>query len=83
VAIWYFCGHFGIFAVILACCIKKNWATLDQIPNGHKIHQHLPFKGPQKFTQIWDLGFENKPSGNPALNYKHTQKKSRKIPSSL
>jgi hypothetical protein len=22
------------------------------IPNGHKIYQHLPFKGPPKFTQI-------------------------------
>jgi hypothetical protein len=29
------------------------------------IYQHLPFKGPPKFTQIWDFGFENKPSGNP------------------
>jgi hypothetical protein len=23
------------------------------------------FKGPPKFTQVWDFGFENKPSGNP------------------
>jgi hypothetical protein len=35
------------------------------IPNGHKIYQHLPFKGPLKFTQIRDFWFENKPSGNP------------------
>jgi hypothetical protein len=38
------------------------------IPNGHKIYQHLPFKGPPKFTQIWDFWFENKPSGNPDLD---------------
>jgi hypothetical protein len=38
------------------------------IRNGHKIRQHLPFKGPPKFTQIWDFGFENEPSGNPARN---------------
>jgi hypothetical protein len=43
------------------------------IPNGHKIfqmgikNQHLPFKGPPKFTQIWDFWFEKKPSGNPAV----------------
>jgi hypothetical protein len=35
------------------------------IPNGHKIYQHLPFEGPPKFTQIWDVWFENKPTGNP------------------
>jgi hypothetical protein len=35
------------------------------ITNGHKIYQHLPFKGPPKFDQIWDFWFENKPSGNP------------------
>jgi hypothetical protein len=35
--------------------------------NGHKIYQHFPFKGPPKFTQIWDFWFENKPSGNPAF----------------
>jgi hypothetical protein len=27
---------------------------------------HLPFKGPQKFTQIRDFWFDSKPSGNPA-----------------
>jgi hypothetical protein len=37
----------------------------QNIPNGHKIYQHLPFKGPPKFTQIWAFWFENKPSGNP------------------
>jgi hypothetical protein len=36
------------------------------IPNGNKIYQHLPFKRPPKFTQIWIFWFENKPSGNPA-----------------
>jgi hypothetical protein len=36
------------------------------IPNGHKIYQQLPLKGPPKFTQILDFWFENKPSGNPA-----------------
>jgi hypothetical protein len=35
------------------------------IPNGHTINQHLPFKGPTKYTHIWDFWFENKPSGNP------------------
>jgi hypothetical protein len=35
------------------------------IPNGHKIYQHLPFRGTPKFTQIWDFWFENKTSGNP------------------
>jgi hypothetical protein len=27
------------------------------------------FKGPPKFTQIWDFWFENKPSGNPDGEY--------------
>jgi hypothetical protein len=31
------------------------------------IYQHLPFKGPPKFPQIWNFWYENKPSGNPAL----------------
>jgi hypothetical protein len=30
-AIWYFCGHFGIFSPILVCCTKKNLATLIAI----------------------------------------------------
>jgi hypothetical protein len=38
------------------------------IPKGHKIYQHLPFKGSPKFTQIWDFWFENKPSGNLAVD---------------
>jgi hypothetical protein len=38
------------------------------IPNGHKEFQHLLFKGPPKFTQIWNFWFENKPSGNPVLH---------------
>jgi hypothetical protein len=38
---------------------------LGNIPNGHKIFQHLPSKGPPKFTQIGIFGFENKPSGDP------------------
>jgi hypothetical protein len=29
------------------------------------VIKYLPFKGPSKFTQIWDFWFENKPSGNP------------------
>jgi hypothetical protein len=33
------------------------------IPNGHKIYQHLPLQDPQK----WDFWFENIPSGNPDL----------------
>jgi hypothetical protein len=28
------------------------------IPNGHKIYQHLPFKGPSKFTQIGIYGLK-------------------------
>jgi hypothetical protein len=39
-------------------------------PYGHKIYQHLPFKGPPKFAQIWDFWFENKPSGNPGVALK-------------
>jgi hypothetical protein len=35
------------------------------IQNGYEIYQHLPFKYPPKFPQIWNFGFENKPSGNP------------------
>jgi hypothetical protein len=31
-------------------------------PNGHKIYQQLPFKGPHKFTQILNFWFENNPS---------------------
>jgi hypothetical protein len=26
------------------------------IPNCHKIYQHFPFRGPQKFTQIGSFG---------------------------
>jgi hypothetical protein len=28
------------------------------IPNGHKIYQHFPIKGPPKFTQIWIFGLK-------------------------
>jgi hypothetical protein len=28
------------------------------IPNGHKIYQHLPFKGSQKFTQMGIFGLK-------------------------
>jgi hypothetical protein len=28
------------------------------IPNGHKIYPHLPFKGPPKFTQIGIFGLK-------------------------
>jgi hypothetical protein len=31
-------------------------------------YQHLPFKGPPKFTKIWDFWFENKPSGIPGVD---------------
>jgi hypothetical protein len=27
-------------------------------PNGHKIYQHFPFKGPTKYTQIGILGLK-------------------------
>jgi hypothetical protein len=37
------------------------------IPNGHKIYQHLPSQDPPKYTQIGIyVGLENIPSGNPA-----------------
>jgi hypothetical protein len=39
------------------------------IPNGHKIYQHLPFKGPSKIYPNWGFWFENKPSGNPASKH--------------
>jgi hypothetical protein len=42
-------------------------------------YQHLPFKGPPKFTQIWDFWFENKPSGNPDKNRVHRWKMERNI----
>jgi hypothetical protein len=28
------------------------------IPNGHKIYQHLPFKGPPKFAQTGIFGLK-------------------------
>jgi hypothetical protein len=28
------------------------------IPNGHKIYQHVPFQGPPKFTQIGIFGMK-------------------------
>jgi hypothetical protein len=33
--------------------------------SGFNMYQHLPLQDPPKFTQIWDFGFENMPSGNP------------------
>jgi hypothetical protein len=38
------------------------------IPNGQKTYQHLPLQVPPNLTQIRIFGFENMPSGNPALN---------------
>jgi hypothetical protein len=43
----------------------KYFQLLKNGPNGHKIYQDFSLKVPQKFTQIWDFWFENKPSGNP------------------
>jgi hypothetical protein len=34
------------------------------IPNFHKIYQHLALQDPPKFMQIWILGLKNMPSGN-------------------
>jgi hypothetical protein len=45
----------------------QNGKWPQNIPNGHKIQQHLPSKGPPKFTQIWTYWFENKPFGNTGL----------------
>jgi hypothetical protein len=28
------------------------------VPNGRKIHQHFPFQGPPKFTQIVIFGLQ-------------------------
>jgi hypothetical protein len=42
----------------------KKW--LQSAPNGHKICQHIPIKGPPKYTQIGIFGTKSKPSGNPA-----------------
>jgi hypothetical protein len=35
-------------------CTKWPW----NIPNGHKIYQHFPFKGPTKFAQIGMFGMK-------------------------
>jgi hypothetical protein len=41
-----------------------NWEKYNKrpqtIPNGHKIYQHLPLKGPPKFTQIGNFGLKTK-----------------------
>jgi hypothetical protein len=48
--------------------MTTNYTKQPQnIPNGHKIYQHLQFKGTPKFTEIWYFWFENKPSGNPVI----------------
>jgi hypothetical protein len=39
--------------------MAMNYTKCPQnIPNGHKIFQHLPFKGPPKFTQIGIFGLK-------------------------
>jgi hypothetical protein len=52
-------------------CTKRPYITHTEwpqnIPNSQKNYQQLSFKGPPKFTQIWDFWFENKPSGNPGV----------------
>jgi hypothetical protein len=49
-------------------------------PNGHKIYQHFPFKGPPKYTQIGIFGLKvGKPTGAPVMNTsKTTFRKARK-----
>jgi hypothetical protein len=38
------------------------------IPNGHKIFKFFPiYVRPSKIYTNWEVWFENKPSGNPAL----------------
>jgi hypothetical protein len=45
----------------------------DIIPNGRKIFEMVKnltafsIPRPSKFYPKWDLGFENKPSGNPGI----------------
>jgi hypothetical protein len=80
-------NRFARFVLVQTYQIGKkiitNYHKLDQTainyskwpqntPYGHKIYQHLPFKGPPKFAHIWDFWFENKPSGNPG--FEHIQK---------
>jgi hypothetical protein len=46
--------------------IYTNWP--ENIPNGHKIYQHFPFKCPTKYTKFGIFWYENIPSGNPAAD---------------
>jgi hypothetical protein len=43
------------------------------LPNGHKIYQHLPFKGPPKFTQVGIFGL--KTNHLATLTHKNNNKK--------
>jgi hypothetical protein len=62
--------------------LVRHFETGKDVSNGHKIYQsaikstkwshkyqHIPFQGPQKYTQIW---YDDTPSGN-------TEQQSRKV----
>jgi hypothetical protein len=49
-------------------CHGATYQNGKNIPNYHKIYQHLPLKEPQKIYPNFDFWFENIPSGNPAFN---------------
>jgi hypothetical protein len=54
--------YYKIFQIVIK---YTKWP--ENIPNGHKIYQHLPLQDPSKFTPIGIFGLKNIPSGNPAL----------------
>jgi hypothetical protein len=41
----------------------------QNIPNGHKIDQHLSLQDPLNFTQIGIFGLKKMPFGNRVSNY--------------
>jgi hypothetical protein len=38
---------------------------MQNIPNGHRVYQHLLMQDTPKFIQIGIFGLKNMPSGNP------------------
>jgi hypothetical protein len=51
----------------------------SHIPNGHKMYQHFPIEGPQKFTQIGIFGLKTKhlaTMNSQRLRNKHAKEKS-------
>jgi hypothetical protein len=41
----------------------------QNIPNDHKMYEHLPLQDPPKFSQIGIFGLQNMPSGNPGAGF--------------